>query len=295
MTAQNDQADGDNPPDGASINYWLKDVPKGNVQISILDDKGGVIRTIEGKKQKGINRIWWDLRYEKSKEAKLRTSPLYAPWVKPGPEGRPIVTWGVRPGGIAPLAAPGTYTVKLSVDGQDFSEKLTVKKDPSSTGTEADIRAQLKMMLEAREKLNNVVDMINQVELVRKQIVDMSGYVEGRPDAGAIVKAGKDLDQKLVAFEETLFQMRLTGGGQDVFRNPTKLYEHIGFLAQMVETSWGNVGSDYPPTSAEGEVDELLAKQVVTSQGQLKTLIDQNVPAYNDLLQKASLKPVIVR
>jgi photosystem II stability/assembly factor-like uncharacterized protein len=294
MTPQADQAEGDNPPYGADITYWLKDAPKGDVKISILDEKGGVIRTLKGNKQKGINRIWWDLRYEKSKEPKLRTSPLYAPWLQAGPEGRTIVTWGVRPDGIAPLAAPGTFTVKLLVDGKDFSEKLTVRKDPNSTSSEADIRAQLKMMLDARDKLNNVIDMINQVEVVRKQIYDLSSYVEGRSDADTILKAGKDLDQKLIAFEENLFQMRLAGGGQDVFRNPTKLYEHIGFLAQMVETSWGNVGSDYPPTAAEGEVDELLTKQTVTYQGQLKTLIDQNIPAFNNLLLKASLKPVIV-
>ena len=272
-----------------------KDVPKSDIKVTILNEKGDAIRVLKGNKQKGINRVWWDLRYEKSKDAKLRTSPLYAPWLQPGPQGwREIVTWGVGASDIAPLIAPGTFTVKLSVDGRDFSEKLTVKKDPNSTGTEADIQAQVKMNLGARDMLNAVVDMINPVELVRKQLSDLNVYVEGRADANSILDAAKDLDKKLVAFEENLFQMRLTGGGQDVFRNPTKLYERIGFLSQMVETSWGDVGSDYPPTSAEGEVYELLNKQVKDYQAQFKTLMEQ-VPAFNNLLMKASLKPVVLQ
>ena len=49
--------------------------------ITILDDKGGLVRNLKGSKGKGLNRIWWNLRYEKNKDPKLRTTPLFADWV----------------------------------------------------------------------------------------------------------------------------------------------------------------------------------------------------------------------
>ncbi len=52
--------------------------------------------------------------------------------------------------------------MRLEVDGQEFIQKLTVKKDPKSAGSEADIQAQVKLLLEVRDNLNNLVDMINQ-------------------------------------------------------------------------------------------------------------------------------------
>ena len=106
-----DQTAGQNPPYGASINYWLKAAPAGDVRIAIQDAGGRTIRTLPGTKEPGINRIWWDLRHDPSKEIRLSTSPPYAPEIRVGPEG-----WRPIPGGrrISILAPPGTYTPSSS-------------------------------------------------------------------------------------------------------------------------------------------------------------------------------------
>ena len=87
-----DQTKGENPPYGASINYYLKtpsddeeNEDEAEIEISILDTDGQTIRTLEGTKEQGINRIWWDLRYEDSPEIKLRTSPVGNPHIVVGP------------------------------------------------------------------------------------------------------------------------------------------------------------------------------------------------------------------
>jgi photosystem II stability/assembly factor-like uncharacterized protein len=294
MTIENDPAQGDNPPYGASINYYLKSAHEGEVEVTILDGTGQHVRKLEGTKKAGVNRVWWDLRHEASKQAKLRTPPLHASWVELGPEGwRPINTWGVRGEGIQPLGAPGTYTVRLEVDGQEQTRELVVKKDPTSTGTVEDIEAQVAMTLEIRDNLSEVVDMINELEWIRKQIYDMNDRLEDREGLESVIQAGKDLDEKLIAFEQNLHQMRLTGGSQDVFRNPSKLYARFGFVYSAVETSWGGVGSDWPPTAQAIEVHTLLKERLRNYQGELRQLMSSDVAAFNTLLSENNLNGII--
>ena len=52
---------GQNPARGSAISYWLKSAPAGAVKISVADVTGREIRTIEGTKNAGLNRVQWDL------------------------------------------------------------------------------------------------------------------------------------------------------------------------------------------------------------------------------------------
>src|SRR3989454_9900062 len=131
MAMTDDPTAGQNPPYGAAINYWLKPVPTGDVTLTILDAGGQTVRTLQGTKSVGINRVWWDLRTDSTKAARLRTTPLYDPELRLGPEGaRPAP----RVGRMTVLVPPGTYTVKLKVGGQEQSQPLVVRKDPNSSG-----------------------------------------------------------------------------------------------------------------------------------------------------------------
>ena len=182
---------GKNPPYGASINYYLKSAETAPVRITILDDQDQTVRTLNGTRNRGINRIYWDLRTELSKEPRLRTSPLLASWVKVGPRGwRPLPARGR----MSILAPPGNYTVKLSVGDKEFRQQLIVKKDPNSEGSQEDIQAQIMLLREIQNSLTTVVDMINQLEWIRKQIYDLESLLKGDKDTGSIVAAGKILD-----------------------------------------------------------------------------------------------------
>jgi hypothetical protein len=199
----------------------------------------------------------------------------------------------VRGPGIRPLATPDTYTVRLEVDGEVFTQPLEVRKDPSSTGTLQDIQAQVAMSLEIRDNLDEVVDMINEVEWIRKQILDLGARLADQEEFAAVAEAGRALDQTLLDFEENLFQVRLTGGGQDVFRNPSKLYARFGFLYADVETSWGGVGSDWPPTAQAREVHEILKGRLRDYQGRFRTLLAEDVAGFNRLLTENGLGGLI--
>ena len=120
-----DPTAGQNPPYGASINYYLKSVPSGDVKIRIEDAQGQIVRTLTGTKTVGINRVNWDLRGEQTKEVRLRTSPAYAPEVRNGNEGWRLAPDGAR---LSLLMPPGTYTVKLSRRRHAIHSAISSKK-----------------------------------------------------------------------------------------------------------------------------------------------------------------------
>jgi len=228
---------GENPPYGAPINYFLRSGGASQVTVRIADEKGQTIRTLEAPHHAGINRVWWDLRYEATDGALLRTKPVNAPWfeltrdnTRKFPEP--------RDGRASILAPPGRYTVMLSVDGKDMSQALQVLKDPNTAGSEADIMAQTQLLLKARDDINVVVGMINQLEATRRQIYDQQG---------ATAAAAK-LDQKLISVEQHLFVMTGTGKGQDDTFMPSQLLEqYLGFVSKIAS-------ADFPPTTQDEEL-----------------------------------------
>ena len=78
-----------------------------------------------------------------------------------------------------------------------------------------------------------------------------------------------------------------------MFRNPSKLYARFGFLYADVETSWGGVGSDWPPTAQAIEVHELLKERLRSYQGQFKELMSADVADFNTLLSENKLNGIV--
>jgi photosystem II stability/assembly factor-like uncharacterized protein len=280
-TTYDDPTVGENPQYGASINYYLKAPAGAAPRITVLDDKGTVVRTLTGTNSAGLNRIYWDLRYEPSAEVRLRTSPMYAPYVVPGPNGR------VAPGTnqLSILAPPGTYTVRLTVGGVDQTQPLEVRKDPNSGGTEGDIAAQTAALLALRNDLNQAADAVGRIEGARVQIDAIARTV----DDTTVRRSATALAQQLMDLEMNLVDLRLTGGGQDGVRFAAKLISKIGYLAN------GIAGSDYKPTNQHGEVQRLLNTELRTHLTALDGIIAKELAAFNELLKQRNVPNVIVR
>lgn len=293
----NDQCSGRNPPYGASINYYLKSAPEGDVKITILDENGLVVRTLTGSKKPGINRVWWNLRYEGVDQPKLRTKPPGNPLVwkeqrfkRFAQEGwMPLISWGIRGGLSGPTAVPGDYTVKLIVGGQEFSQKLSVKKDPHTAGSMADIQFQVQMALEIQDNINTVVDSINRIEEIRKQIHDLAKSLEGDKSAVKVIAAAKKLDEKIVGVEARFFQKILAEGDLKSFRAPVKLYSQLSLLAGDVAQG----SADFPPTTQQIEVHQVLKKELAVAQSMLKELIQKDIAAFNTMLKKRNMPTII--
>lgn len=285
MSQNDDPTAGENPPYGASINYYLKSAPSGDVSIQILDAEGQTVRKLKGTKSSGINRIWWNLQYEPTKEIRLRTSPAYAPEIRVGPKG-----WRPLPGGgrMSILVPPGIYTVKLTVGDQEFTQPLVVKKDPNSGGSETDIQAQMEILFNLRKNLETAADMVNTIEVVRAQLYNLTALLQNKKDK-EVCSTAKELDKKLIAVEDNLIQRKLTGQGQDNIRWPAQLVSKITYLAS------GIASSDFPPTAQQKEVYTLFKEKIQTNKKQLEEVLSQDLAAFNNLLKKRNIQNIIVR
>lgn len=281
-----DPTTGYNPPYGAVINYYLKSATKDNVKIEIADASGKTVRTFDGTKNAGVNRVWWDMRFDPGKQFRLRTSPLYAPEVTVGPEGwRPAP--GVEPVGL--LAMPGTYTVKLLAGGKEYTQKLRILKDPHSTGTDADIQTQTKLVEHLQNELNAMADTVNQLESVRAQLNQLETQLGDDANSKSIRDAATDLNNKLTDFEGTLLQLKATGRGQDDVRWASMLAEKLAYLARELSST------DFPPTTQQVAVADELSKKAEQARNEGQQLMSKDVAAFNSMLRQRNVANIIAK
>ncbi|HSE51001.1 MAG TPA: hypothetical protein VLB00_02370 [Gemmatimonadales bacterium] len=278
-TTYDDPTAGSDPEYGAAINYYLAEPARSAPQVEILDGAGRVIRTLAGPNAAGINRVHWDLRGTLSSEVRLLTSPMYAPHIVTGPEGRTAPGTGR----LSILHPPGTYTVRLRVDGAAQTRPLEVRKDPNSGGTEADIAAQVAVVSGLREELNTAADAVGRIESARAQLEALPRLTGDT----AMRRAAAEMNRKLIDLEMNLVDLRQTGTGQDGVRFGSKLISKIGYLAN------GIASGDFKPTNQHLEVQQLLATELRTHLGALNVLMTTELAALNEQLKSRNL-PVVV-
>ncbi len=309
---------GQNPPAGAVIYYSLRTAIKkpeakkaGNqapgdsgepreagaseakappLALEILDSKGQVVRKYPAKppateeapgddegfgrererplpSEAGLNRYVWDLRYEGS--SRVPHSPLWA---------------GNTDG---PIAIPGTYQVRLTVQGKSYSAPLEIKSDPRITATQQDLEKQFDLLLKIRDRLTQTHDTINQIRDIRGQITALNKRLEGQPQAKAVAEAGKQLDKKMTEVEEVLVQTKAKSN-QDVLNYPIRLNNYLAALGGVVASA------DGAPTQASYDVYEMLNKQLDEQLGKWKQILATDVPAYNDVVHKQDVPAIIL-
>ncbi|MBT4912658.1 MAG: sialidase [Gemmatimonadales bacterium] len=284
MITLEDWANGENPPNAASLNYWIGDDATESVKLRIENASGDVVRTMDGGTEPGVNRAWWDFQDEPGTQVKLWTKPLFANWFSMPDEG---FRSGGRVGGM--LQPPGTYTVTLVIDGEDAaSQPLTVLKDPTSEGSLSDIRTQYTLMDEIRADQEGAAAAVNRIELIRKQIADIRTVVDETSDDTdeEFDAASSTLEEQLIEVESSLVQLKNTGGGDGV-RWPAMLWGQLNYLR-------GAVGSaDFRPTDQHGEVQVILRQQLRDAEEALEALLETAVQEYNRLVLARGLPPII--
>ena len=268
---------GENPPNGASINYWLGEGEGREVKVRVENGDGETLATLDGSSHGGFNRVWWNFRGPDAKPILYRTKPQFADWM-PMPEVSRQVGGGFFGGGGGPRQPPGTYTVTLVVDGEDVgSEQLTVLRDPNAEGSMADILAQKALLDDIVEDRNRLADAVNRIELLRRQIYDLRPVLEEAGDAEDVLEAGEALDESLIEVEGELVQLKNTG--PDGVRWPSMIDGRLSYLQRTVGTA------DFPPTDQHAEVAQILSDQIDEVEVRLQAVLADELTEFNQMLQ----------
>jgi photosystem II stability/assembly factor-like uncharacterized protein len=195
---------GQNPPDGAILNYYLKSAALRPVTLEILDSAGKLVRrfsTTDPVPQldpelaipaywlrpphplagnAGFHRFVWDMRYP----------PV--PGIKPD---YPIaaVPWNTPPAPTSPWIMPGKYTIVLTVDGQKYTKPLTVGMDPRVKTPLSDLQKQFDLSQHVYQDLLALQSVIDKAAAARAQLRTVREKASAA-DAVRIDEATKELE-----------------------------------------------------------------------------------------------------
>jgi hypothetical protein len=177
---------GDNPPLGAVIYYNLS-APATHIALDVLDAAGAVVRHYSSDPippipeppppvpdewiyvpqplsiGAGMHRINWDVRYE--------MPPAFIHYMAHVTGAVPGDThWG----GEGPLVIPGVYTLRMNVDGTILTQTVTVKNDPGSRATAADLAALHDLQMKLYNGTRESWDGFQQVAAMRTAVADVT-------------------------------------------------------------------------------------------------------------------------
>jgi photosystem II stability/assembly factor-like uncharacterized protein len=208
---------GQNPPDGAIIDYYLKDKAS-EVTLEILNDEGKVVRKYSSKdelykipelniplywirpqqilsNEAGHHRFLWDMHY-----APLNVDvsfPMSAVYQNTAPEP------------TSPWVMPEEYSVRLTVNGQQQTQKFTVKIDPRVESTNAQLQEQHDLSLICYDTRKSAVEVMQKISKFENQL--------------AAVKAKPSFEKELKEFRNKLSSVKNTPW-DNLLRNSERLF-----------------------------------------------------------------------
>jgi len=272
-------------PNGGTAQFIfnLRGAPTSPITLEILDAAGAVVNKSEVTGREGMNRATWNLRYPVPLQPVLRSIPPDNPfiWNAGRWQGRqrPVTHWGLGAQRWQPTAAPGKYTVRLTLNGKPYSQPFEIWRDVTLTSTDADLVASSQMQRDVAAAMNQVVERINKIEAMRMQVEDVRQ------------QHGKDsqLDSALAAIYKRMYETELhylsrteMHSDDKWYVEKYKLYLNLVWLMAEIGGSGGDVmgGIGYRPTSGSLAIFKDFRAQIdVAEKDYLKLLAE--VDAFN--------------
>ncbi|HUX67476.1 MAG TPA: hypothetical protein VMV31_08295, partial [Terriglobales bacterium] len=208
---------GQNPPEGAILDYTLKAPAQGAMTLAIYDAAGHLVRQYTNtppppdtspanvpdywfappavlKTTPGMHRFVWDLRYPTPKALTYSYYGNMLDYTEYTLTWHAILGATPRVQPVGPIAIPGAYQVKLTVNGKTYTRSLTVENDPRSAATQADLVAQLALEQRVSSGLSITYDAYYQIAAVRQALAQAPAQAPGN---AALAQAAQAFDQKL--------------------------------------------------------------------------------------------------
>jgi photosystem II stability/assembly factor-like uncharacterized protein len=200
---------GENPPDGAMIEYYLPNATNDIVQIDILNQQKEVIRTFKSNdtlykipdvniplywirpqkivsNQSGMHRLLWDMKY----------TPLNLPVSYP----MTAVKNNTAPDATAPWVLPGTYTVRMTIGSKTLEQPIEIKMDPRVKTALIDLQRQhqlSKACYEARKQTMNKYPQIDRKLSALFEILDNTDMAPTKTVEAAVKNTLEELQKTI--------------------------------------------------------------------------------------------------
>ena len=272
------KSEGKNHPGGVMIHYYLKDTAKTVASLEILEMDGKLIKKFATKPDKkakeeqlkmkpGMNRHVWNMRYADAE----------------GFDG--LIMWAASLTG--PKAIPGKYKAKLTVNGKSSETEFEIVKDPRTSGTVADIKAQFDFSIAVRDKLSDTHKAIKKIRAAREQLNRVTEPMKGKEDMKEVTEMGKSILDEMKKIEEALYQTK-NKSGQDPLNYPVRLNNKLGALGSEVD------GSDYKPTEQVKAVYNEITEKINEQLNLLNKVMTDKVPKFNELVKQKQVSAISV-
>jgi photosystem II stability/assembly factor-like uncharacterized protein len=280
--AGEDRISGDNPAKGALLTYFLPVKPKEEVDLEILDAKGTLVQKLSSKK----------LEPESEEDAPDAPWTIFKPTVLPKEAGMNRTAWNLEMAGPTvipgakndsgvphrgPLALPGTYTLKLHVDGKVLTRTVELEMDQRVKTPRSELEETQKLALALRDDITKLSKTVIALRSVRAQIKERVQLLKDNSKAEAWLKEAKKVAAQLDTLEEQLHNPKAEVT-YDILaqKGGAKLYSQLAPLYDAVKDS------DGPVTQGMREVYAEHMKEWNRLDGEWRQLISDGIARLND-------------
>ena len=228
-----------------------------SVTLEFLDNEKKIIKKYDNQSDENAldingekNSFVWNMRYDDAK----------------GFDG--LIMWAASLRG--PIASPGQYYVKLTVNEKSEEQSFNILKDPRSNSTDEDLKEQFDFLLSVRDKVSDIHQTIIDIRSSRSQLIDLKSKISDKyPDMENSIS---DVISRITLIEEKLYQTK-NRSGQDPLNFPIRLNNKLAHL-----TSVASVGNFKPTDQMYNVRDELIG------------LIDKELKMWEDIKENDLVK-----
>ena len=180
-----------------------------------------------------------------------------------------------------PVAAPGAYRVRLEAGGQVLEQDFDIAKAPGVQSSDEDLQAQFDLLIAIRDKISETHDSVSRLRSIRDQVAGWKSRAEGRSGAEPVLDAAEQIEEKLTAVEDVLFN-----SGGETRATATKLNGKLASLTAVVSSA------DWVPTQQSHGVFEDVSARVDVQTAALQSVIDDDVPAFVALIHELEIPTI---
>ncbi|MBV9617632.1 MAG: glycoside hydrolase [Verrucomicrobia bacterium] len=285
-----DEPAGENPPDGAIIDYVLEQGTHGPVSIEIWDSKDSLIRkysstdipqNYDPKKLRipeywirplqsvstkaGMHRFLWDMHYTPAPEVEPEY-PMTA------------IYHDTPPTATSPWVAPGDYTIVLTVDGTSIHQPITVQIDPRVKASAADLQEQFDLSWKLYQLRLKLAPIGKEFDGIADELTKLRARAAERPE----------VTTKLEAFGQALAKFGpphpRPGAPPSLFvlESTTRLFDEIQ-------------SADAAPIAAVKAAAADVQTKVEPTMEAWRKLLDADLPALNQQMKQAGFGEIRIK